>query len=326
MLRRIAIAFAAVVAALAGIGRLLLSRWEKIEWLKAPRPGKLIEVDGVRLHYIEEGGAQTGERLPGPPVVLIHGLGGHTYSFRHTVPALARHFRVIALDLKGFGYSERPKGGDYSLTEHARLVLRFMDALGIGRGSVLGHSMGGEVAMRVAAVAPERVERMVLAASVSGDRIWTLPPVPVLFQILVAIITRLFGRRLFKRMFYDPRHATEEAREAYAAPTRIRGHADALYELAKDTRRDRRIDYGKIGAPTLILWAAADRVLPRLTLRRLGQHFPRAQVVQIEKAGHLLLEERPDACNEAVLRFLTQDRVPTTSATEPATPSAQPSF
>ena len=311
MLRRIAIAFAAVVAALAGIGRLLLSHWEKIEWLKASRPGKLIEVDGVRLHYIEEGG--------GAPVMLIHGLGGHTYSFRHTTPALARHFRVIALDLKGFGYSERPKGGDYSLTEHARLVLRFMDALGIGRVSVLGHSMGGEVAMRVAAMAPERVERLVLSASVSGDRIWTLPPLPVLFQTFVAVFTRLFGRRIFRRLFYDPRHATEEAREAYAAPTRIRGHADALYELAKDSRRDRRIDYGKIGAPTLILWAAADRVLPRLTLRRLGQHFPRAQVVQIEKAGHLLLEERPDACNEVIAQFLAGSREEAPADTEPAT-------
>jgi len=314
MLRRVYITVAAIFAALVAIGRLLFPRWEKIDWARAPRPGKLIDIDRVRLHYVEAGG--------GEAVVVIHGLGGHTFSFRHTIPALAKRFRVVAVDLKGFGFSERPKGGDYSLTEQARLMLRLMDELGIEHATVVGHSLGGEVAMRVAAAAPERVDALVLAASVSGERVWTLPPTP-LFKPFLAILGRLFGRRLFRRMFYDPRNATEEAREAYATPTRVRGYGDALYELAKDARHDKRVDYGNIRAPVLILWAEGERILPRFALGRLKKRFPQAQVVTIEKAGHLLLEERPQECNEAILRFLTSGRDEVPEAAEPVDRAAR---
>jgi len=312
MLRRIASGLsallAALFAALAAIVRLVLPRWETIDWSRAPGPGKLIDIDGVRLHYVEDG--------RGEAVVLIHGLGGHTFSFRHTLPALAKRFRVVAVDLKGFGFSERPKGGDYSITAQARLMLRLMDELGIEHATVVGHSLGGEVAMRVAAAAPERVDALVLAASVSGERVWTLPPTP-LFKPFLAILGRLFGRRLFRRMFYDPRNATEEAREAYATPTRVRGYGDALYELAKDARQDRRVDYGSIRAPVLILWAERERILPRLVLSRLKRLFQRAQLVTIDKAGHLLLEERPRECNQAILRFLVDGGQEEPEAAEP---------
>jgi pimeloyl-ACP methyl ester carboxylesterase len=300
--------FAALLAVLVAIVRLILPRWERLDWSSAPRPGKLIDIDGVRLHYVEDG--------RGPAVVMIHGFGGHTFSFRHTVPALAKRFRVVAIDLKGFGFSERPKGGDYSLREQARLVLRLMHDLKIERAAIVGHSMGGEVAMRVAATAPECADRVVLAASVSGERIWTPPPTRP-FKVILMIVARLFGGLLFRRMFYDPNNATEGAREGYRAPTRIRGYGDALYELAKDVRHDPRIDYGAIRAPVLILWAEHDRILPRLVLGRLKRRLPRADVVTIQKAGHLLLEERPKECNEAILRFLVDGRGEAPEAAEP---------
>lgn len=300
--------FAALFAALVAIVRLIFPRWEKVNWSKAQRPGKLIDIDGVRLHYVEDGS--------GPAVVLIHGFGGHTFTFRHTVPALAKRFRMVAVDLKGFGFSERPKGGDYSLTEQARLVLRLMHELTIESAAIVGHSMGGEVAMRVAATAPERVDRLVLAASVSGERIWTPPPTPP-FKALLAISARLFGRRLFKRMFYDPSNATDEARAGYTTPTRIRGYGDALYALAKDARHDKRIDYGNIRAPVLILWAERERILPRLVLGKLNRRFPKAQLVTIDKAGHLLLEERSKECNEAILRFLAGGKGEAPEAAQP---------
>lgn len=288
----------------AAIAGLVTMRWltrprESIDWKAAPYPGRIIDVDGVGVHYVEQGS--------GPAVVLVHGFGGLTFSFRYTMPALAADHRVVALDLKGFGYSERPARSNYSVTAQARLVIRFMDILKIKKAALVGHSMGGEVVMRVAAMAPERVEKLVLAASVSGDRIPTLPVTP-LIKPWLTIFARLFGRRFFLRCFFDRSKATDAVFEAYRAPALIKGSRDAIYQLARDSRKDKRIEYSRITQPVLILWAAAERIVPNWALGRLRSKLPQARVDTIERAGHLLLEEQPEACNEAIGGFLAGER------------------
>ncbi|MDP3766582.1 MAG: alpha/beta fold hydrolase, partial [Dehalococcoidia bacterium] len=88
-------------------------RFEDLEPDAAGAPGSFLEVDGLRMHYVEAG--------EGDAVVLIHGIGASTFSFRYTIPELAQQFRVVALDLLGFGFSARPADGDYSLTAQAAL-------------------------------------------------------------------------------------------------------------------------------------------------------------------------------------------------------------
>ena len=291
-------AIAAVGGAVAAVAALrwLRRRKEDIDWRSARPPGAIVDVDGVPIHYIERGS--------GPAAaVLIHGFLGHTYSFRYLIPELAKDQRVVAVDLKGSGYSGRPQKGDYSLTEQARLVIRLMDKLGIDRASFVGHSLGGEVAMRLAANWPERVEKLVLAASVSGDRIPSLPVTPLIKPILW-LIGRLFGRRIFRRQFYDPRKATKEVLEAYRRPLRIKGTGHAVYQTLRDMRREKAVESSRITAPVLILWASSERILPRWVLSRLRKRFPQAKVVAIERAGHLLLEEQPEQANRAVKSFL----------------------
>ena len=291
-------AIAAVGGAVAAVAALrwLRRRKEDIDWRSARPPGAIVDVDGVPIHYIERGS--------GPAAaVLIHGFLGHTYSFRYLIPELAKDRRVVAVDLKGSGYSSRPQKGDYSLTEQARLVIRLMDKLGIDRASFVGHSLGGEVAMRLAANWPERVEKLVLAASVSGDRIPSLPVTPLIKPILW-LIGRLFGRRIFRRQFYDPRKATKEVLEAYRRPLRIKGTGHAVYQTLRDMRREKAVESSRITAPVLILWASSERILPRWVLSRLRKRFPQAKVVAIERAGHLLLEEQPEQANRAVKSFL----------------------
>jgi len=291
-------AIAAVGGAVAAVAALrwLRRRKEDIDWRSVRPPGAIVDVDGVPIHYIERGS--------GPAAaVLIHGFLGHTYSFRYLIPELAKDRRVVAVDLKGSGYSGRPQKGDYSLTEQARLVIRLMDKLGIDRASFVGHSLGGEVAMRLAANWPERVEKLVLAASVSGDRIPSLPVTPLIKPILW-LIGRLFGRRIFRRQFYDPRKATKEVLEAYRRPLRIKGTGHAVYQTLRDMRREKAVDSSRITAPVLILWASHERILPRWVLSRLRKRFPRAEVVTIERAGHLFPEEQPEETGRAVRSFL----------------------
>jgi len=293
-MRKVAAALVAIVTL-----RWLVRRREDIDWRDAKPPGRIVEVDGVPLHYIERGS--------GPPVILIHGFGGYTYTYRYLIPELAKDYRAVAVDLKGFGYSGRPKKSDYAIGEQARLVVRLMDTLGIDRASVVGHSLGGEVAMRMAANHPDRVERLVLAASVSGDRIPTLPVTP-LIRPFMWFFSRLFGRWLFRRMYYDKRKATKEVLEAYRRPLRIKGTGNAVYQLLRDARRGKAVVGKKVKQPVLILWASNERILPWRTLTRLRKRFPRAEVVTIDRAGHLLIEEQPDASNAAIRRFLTGSR------------------
>jgi pimeloyl-ACP methyl ester carboxylesterase len=295
-MRRAIAAVGGAIAAVAAVRWLRRPR-ENINWHDAKPPGQILTVDGVPLHYIERGAGQK-------TAILIHGFLGHTYSFRHVIPELANDHRVIAVDLKGFGYSGRLKKSDYSITEQARLVTRLMDELGIDRASVVGHSLGGEVAMRLAANYPDRVDKLVLAASVSGDRIPMLPVTP-LIKPFVWLFGRLFGRRIFRRQFYDPRKATKEVYDGYRRPLRIKGTGDSAYQTIRDGQREKAVDTSGVKQPVLILWASHERILPRWTLSRLRKRFPRAEVVTIDRAGHLLLEEQPQASNAAIRRLLT---------------------
>ncbi len=279
-----------------------MRRWEDTDLATASKPGREVHVDGVRLHHVEAGG--------GPALLLLHGLNGSTFSFRLLMPYLASHFRTIALDLKGFGYSDRPPGGDYSLSEQARLVAGFLDALGIEKAFVLGHSLGGAVAMRLALAYPERVERLILVSAAddselrrglrSARLIRPLLPVVAAFTLQ----NQRFRRVSLRSACYDPAFITPELMEGYLAPTHIRGHLRALGSLMVDRRLDAPLDVASITQPTLIIWGAADRWMPFVHGEQLRALIPGAGFVLIEKAGHLVLEEQPQACSRTIIGFL----------------------
>ena len=301
-----AIAAATVVAALPA--RKFFRSREDTAWRDAERPGRIVTVDGVGLHYVERAPPVGGDA---PAIVMIHGFGGNTYSFRHQIVDLAQDYRCVAIDLKGFGYSERPDGGDYSLTAQARLILGAMDALGIGKAALVGQSMGGEVVMRMAEMAPERVERMILAASVPGKR------VPIVLRLsfmrrLVDPIARLVAVRSWKRLFYDSnRPDLEEIRAEYQKPARIYGTMRTVWEMWEGIRHDERIDFARLTQPVLILWAEKERILPLpgRSLRWLQAQLPHAVTEHIPLSGHMLLEEQPVIVNAAIRRFLDGVRV-----------------
>jgi len=297
--------FLATIGALGTVwsySRRAVRRWEDLDLASVEKPGRLIEVDGVELHYTEMG--------QGPAVLLIHGLNGSTFSFRHLAPLLSAGFRVVALDLMGFGYSERPPHADYSLAAQARLVSGFLDALGIEKAAVLGHSLGGAVAMHLAVMFPERVEKLVLVSSASdsetrrGLRSAKLarPLLPVVAAFTIQ--NRHFRRMSLRSACYDPAFITPEVVEGYMTPTRIHGHLRALGSLMVDRRRDPVLDFAAITQPTLIIWGAADRWLPASHGWRLNTRIPNSRLIVIPKAGHLVLEEQPEESARAMTSFL----------------------
>ncbi len=299
-MKKVTVVVGACVGACAAV---VSMRWlkrsrEDTRWEEAKRPGKLLDIDGVLIHYVEKG--------HGPALVMVHGFGGATFSFRYQMAEFSKDHRCVAIDLKGFGYSQRVKGGDYSLTEQARIVLRVMDALGIESCVLMGHSMGGDVSMRIAVMAPHRVERLVLAASSPGMKLWVMPRLPFLRPILRLSVRASLGRYR-KRLFYDSKAIDAEAVfQGYLATSRIIGSFNTVWEMWSGIRKDKAIAYKRITMPVLILWAERERIIPfpGLGLRWLRRKLPKAEVVTVPKTGHLLLEERPEACNAAIRGFL----------------------
>jgi len=293
---------ALAVLGLWGYTRWALGRLEELELVQVPRPGKVIPVQGVEIHYIEEG--------QGFPVLLIHGLGGSTYNFRHTIPALAREFRAIALDLPGFGLSQRPQDRRYSLSSLAGVVREFLDGLGIRQAHVVGHSMGGMVAARLAASFPERVDKLVLVASpvhLSFPRFLGFPFFSLLWEVGLGLVLahRPIREGIWRNGFYDPRALTAADMEQYLLPSRIKGYSRSLLGLLMAASHDPPLDPSLITHPTLILWGEEDRPLTTVAEgRKLLQRLPNATLTVIPRACHMLLEERPEEANAAILTFL----------------------
>ncbi len=307
---------AAGYGALALLGRTLTQRRENLSLGEAPLPGRLTNVDGVDLHYLEDGA--------GPPALLIHGLGGNTFSFRETIPALAPRFRTVAVDLPGSGYSDRTPEHDYSLDGHARLLARFMDQQGLKPALVLGHSMGGGVAMRLAALYPDYVDRLLLVASMRPNDLRRGGPLRHLlrpFFPLLGVAQAVVGpvsRTMMRRMVYDPAFVTPAVLAGYQGPRSLRGSSAALRRQLTDTARDVPIDPRTLRVPTLLLWGEADRVAPLSTGEALLEQIPEARLEVIPRAGHLLLEEQPSAANAALLRWLEETEAVRRGGTAPA--------
>ena len=306
-LQRLAVLAAGVFAGYAAFAWYAVRRLEDLEPESAGAPGTFIDIDGVRVHYVEAG--------QGEAVVLVHGWNGSTFGFRHIIPELAQHFRVVAPDLKGFGYSARPARSDYSLSAQADLVRAFMRRLGIERAALVGHSMGGGVAMTLALRYPASVSRLVLVDSVTareqrrGLRLGLL--LRPLLPLMAAVgMRRSVVRRALRAVVHDPASATPEAVEAHFRPLRMKGHLRAMGRQLVDRGRDAPLEPERISQPTLILWGEHDRVIPIATGDELAVRIPNARLVRIRSAGHLPLEEQPESSNAALLRFLQEGPEP----------------
>ncbi len=286
-----AVAGAAVLVRKAGIH-------EDLDWGDVDKPGQLIDVDGYKVHYLDRG--------VGPAIVLLHGFGGHTYSYRHLVPTLALDHRVIAVDLKGYGYSERNAYVGLSQTAQVAMLKGLLDRLGVAHATFVGHSMGGGVVQRFAVAHPDMVDALVLAASVSGEaragrRV--LPPGRLL-NLAVPLLAKFAASRMLQGSFYDPATLTDEVRDEYMRPIRIKGSMDGLIAIMRDGAADTSVDIAKITQPVLLLYGEHDKLVRPTVGREIQKRIPHARMVVVERAGHLLLEEQAQACASAIGDFL----------------------
>jgi pimeloyl-ACP methyl ester carboxylesterase len=294
------------VGAVAGLwtyARSLVGRCENLDLADASKSGEMIRLEDAAIHYVDKG--------QGQPLILIHGLGGRIYNFRYNIPVLSEHLRVVALDLKGFGYSERPAAGDYSLTAQARLVSELMDRLGIPRAAVLGHSMGAAIALRLAATYPEKVDRLILVGSAPPNGMVPRFAASRLLRPLLRLGTALvlhqprLREEVLRQGFYDPAFLSPEMLEEFRRSASIRGSTNAIASLLSDVARDEPVDLSRVSQPVLLLWGEGDRWTNLSLARRLADELPDARLQVIDRARHMVLEERAEEANKVILAFLS---------------------
>ena len=233
------------------------------------------------------------------------------------MPELSQTNRVIVLDLKGHGDSPKPRDKAYSLRDQADLVLEFIKEHDLNDLTLVGHSMGGGVALLVALSLAEknvsRISSLVLIDTVAYSQ--SLPgfirllKLPILGLLATAIIpTSLQVRFILELAYFDDTKITDEVIAAYAAPLRLRGSRHALIEAAKQivpsNIEDISARYPTIKIPTLIIWGSHDKVVPLDIGKRLHQALPNSRLAIIEKSGHIPQEETPDKTLSEISQFL----------------------
>jgi pimeloyl-ACP methyl ester carboxylesterase len=276
---------------------------------------RFIEVDGLTVHYKMVGSGQ-------PALILLHGFGASTFSWREVMGPLSELGTVVAFDRPGFGLTERPmpEGGRgaaplrlYSPESQPDLTVGLMDALGIERAVLVGNSAGGTVALLTALTYPERVEALVLvdpAVYVGGGTPGWMRPflnTPQMQHLgpLVARRIQDWGVDFARSAWHDPSRITPEIWEGYARPLRAENWDRALWEVTRASHPlglERRL--GEVSVPVLVITGDDDRIVPTEQSVRLAGEIPGAQLVVIPECGHIPQEECPEPFLEAVEAFL----------------------
>lgn len=284
--------------AIGAVGALLLAGCVAIRPFAEVRrevpAARFVEVAGQQVHV-----EQAGE---GEPVLLVHGFGASTYSWRKVIPGIAEHRRAIALDLSGFGYTERPRDpARYGRDGQVALIVGTLDALGIERVHLVGHSYGGALSLALAVRHPERVRSLLLVDSAAptypNDRRSGLARLRWLNNLFLrSVALREKGvRKALERSVYDDSLVTPEMVQTYLDRLRIEGVSSAYYGLTAPVRNPgEAVDLARITAPTLVIWGAEDRLIPLADGRQATARIPGARFEVFEQTGHMPMEERPE--------------------------------
>jgi pimeloyl-ACP methyl ester carboxylesterase len=269
-------------------------------------------VEGIHLHYKEYG--------RGDPILFIHGFGESIYTWRHLLAPLATHHRVIALDLKGFGDSPKLQDGRYTLYDQARLVYQFIVEHNLKNLTLVGHSLGGGVALvtslYLAETSPKRQKRLILIDSIAYPQ---EPPgfikvlaTPILGPLFVSLVPeKVQVSSVLEMVYYHDEAIPEDAVRVYAEHLKKPGAKQAVLQTARQVIpsdiEGLSQKYSQITTPTLILWGEEDKLVPLSMGQRLHIAIPDSKLVVFENIGHAPQEEHPAGVLSAVETFLADE-------------------
>jgi len=265
-------------------------------------------VSGHRMRYLRMGN--------GPPVLLIHGLLAYAFSWRFLFPVLAPVRTVIAPDLLGTGHSDRPADLNYGMTAAAERIFEFLDSIGADGIDVVGSSLGGAIATRMAALRPERVNKLVLVSPANPwsrhgrliSRFLATPPGGATFMGMLPAIdyTQNFWLR---RLFGDPKRIAPGTLEGYAEPLHTPEawrYGILVMQHWREDMAQLKHDFASLAdKPALLIWGTRDRAVTFSSSKQILERMRKARLEVLPGVGHLPYEEVPEKFNQVVLQYLS---------------------
>jgi pimeloyl-ACP methyl ester carboxylesterase len=248
----------------------------------------------------------------GAPVILLHGMGATSYSWRRLIPALSERFEVFACDIPGFGRSDKPADFDYSFPGFSRWLISFMDHFQIARATLVGNSMGGVISVRTVLEFPERVERLALLGTpvYTHNRPKLLWPLrwPVIGRVLEFLMGPWCVAAVAPTAFYDKKNVTPDVLAEYGYSLNSR---EGRRALAKFMRKILPPDanewiarYPQIDQPALVIHGEHDCIVDRSSAERFVRSIKNGRLLPIAECGHAAQEERPEVVIPALMEFL----------------------
>jgi pimeloyl-ACP methyl ester carboxylesterase len=259
--------------------------------------------------HIRDQGPQTDAN----PVVLIHGTSASLHTWDAWTDGLSADRRVLRFDLPAFGLTGPAPDNDYSAERYAAFVLKVMDARGIERAVLAGNSLGGQIAMETALLAPSRVAALVLVDSAgypfepeSMPLGFRLAQIPAMAPLMDRLLPRSMIESSVRNVYGDPSLVTDELVERYYQLTLREGNRRALAQRFSQTtsRKDARQRAATLSMPTLLIWGKEDRLIPPHIGELMDQDIPDSDLVMLDGVGHVPHEEAPEKTLAAVRAFL----------------------
>jgi pimeloyl-ACP methyl ester carboxylesterase len=277
----------------------LVPRW-------APPPSDFVDVDGLLVHYRDQG--PSSDPLP---LVLIHGTGASLHTWEGWAADLSKTRRVVSFDLPGFGLTGPNADGDYSDARYVAFVRNLLSRLGIGRAIVGGNSLGGEIAWQLALADPARVAGLVLVDAAGHDFVPEAMPlgfriarIPVLREPMRWLLPRRAIEASVTEVYGDPSRVSAALVDRYYELTLREGNRVALMQRMDQLAPGPVERLPEIKMPTLILWGGKDRLIPPRWGQAFHEAIPGSQLVTFPSLGHVPQEEDPAATLAALRAWL----------------------
>ena len=281
---------------------------EELKETYANKHSKFIEVDGMQVHYRDQG--------KGVPIVLIHGTAASLHTWNAWTKQLTKNYRVIRLDLPAFGLTGPNKNADYSIKSYTDFLHQFLEKIKVNKFHLVGNSLGGNIAWNYVAEHPQEIEKLILidASGLPTNKpqpaIFKMAKVPILNSLFLYVTPKIIIRKNIEQVYVDKSKITDALITRYHKMSLRSGNRKAFIDRAKtDFKLGEKEVLAKlknINTPTLLIWGAKDTWIPLNNGKRMDSILPNSKLVVIANSGHVPMEESPEE-SLAVFEFFLNE-------------------
>ncbi|KGL58925.1 alpha/beta fold hydrolase [Polaribacter sp. Hel1_85] len=279
---------------------------EELKKEYANEHSKFIEIDGMQVHYRDEG--------KGFPVVLIHGTASSLHTWNDWTKELTKDFRVIRMDLPAFGITGPNKDADYSIESYTRFMRQFLLKMKLDKFYLIGNSLGGNIAWNYTAEYPEEIKKLILvdASGLPTNRpqpaIFKMAKTPILNSLFLYVTPKFIIKKNVKEVYADDTKISDKLVTRFHKMALRVGNRKAFIDRAKmDFKLGAKANLEKLKSvktPTLLIWGAKDNWIPLDNGKRMNAVLPNSKLVILENSGHVPMEENPEESLQVLMSFL----------------------